>query len=924
MDSFQRRGAVDTMGCAKYVGRVGALAVALGIGVAMGNAAPVARADDTPSRESDSPTSARSDAANSAVDSRGLKLRPTPRAARANRPAAATASDMQAAIEAPQTSVRAEPVAYAATVATPPRRVAASRPTRAALTTPVAVIAPRPATESAKISALGSAASTTTPLPAHAEHSTTTPLPAHAEHPATATQVQLRRAMSSTRTLQPLYAERFATAVESVKVCACKLVLQVFQAVGSVVATQTGVDAPAPPAENPVLLALATWVRREIDRVPAIANLVDTIDAKVKEFTQLAIDRLTIATQDVVKCANPTEEVALPADLDRTVIASGLDQPTDFRFLPDGRILVVEKTGGVKILENTSQLSTPITAGVIGAATDRELGAVELDPHFEDNGYFYVAYTTTDYHDRLSRFTLANDVMDPASEFVLIDEADSGPMHHGNTMLFGPDGKLYWAFGDNAFNTNGQDLSTIYGKILRINPDGTIPEDNPFYTTPGARKEIYAYGFRNPFRMTFTPTGELLVGDVGDQAWEELNNVVAGGNYGWPSAEGSCSDCGYINPVYEYPHTPPPGRAGSITTVSVYSGTSLPEQYQNKVFISDYTLRWMKMLTFDPTYTTVLDEQTIDTDAGTAVQLLQGPDGNLYQLNIFPGTLYRIAASGGNRAPSAILTASPSNGLSPLTVQFSSAGSTDPDAGTTLSYAWDFGDGATSAEANPTWTYTSNGSYTATLTVSDGEKTGNASQKIIVGSTAPDVQILTPVDESRYNAGNTISFSATATDPEDGALPDSAYRWTVIFHHADHIHPYQDNIIGPTGTVLLSTSDHNVDTTWYEFAVTVTDSSGLSTTRSTSIKPNLVALTFTSSETEATYTIDGIPRSGVHTEQAVVGVVRELDVPSPQVVNGAEFTFNNWSDGGAKKHQISTPATNTTYTVTFNRTDSLA
>jgi glucose/arabinose dehydrogenase len=658
--------------------------------------------------------------------------------------------------------------------------------------------------------------------------------------------------------------------------------------------------------------------------IPGVAQVALAVNVKVTEISTTLIDRLTIATQEVVKCANPTEDVALPADLDRTVIASGLDQPTDFRFLPDGRILVVEKTGGVKILENTSQLNTPITAGVIGAATDRELGAVELDPNFDDNGYFYVAYTTTDYHDRLSRFTLANDVMDPASEFVLIDEADSGAMHHGNTMLFGPDGKLYWGFGDNALNTNGQDLSTIYGKILRINPDGTIPEDNPFYATPGARKEVYAYGFRNPFRMTFTPTGELLVGDVGDQAWEELNNVVAGGNYGWPSAEGSCSDCGYVNAVYEYPHTPPPGRAGSITTVTVYSGTSLPELYQNKVFVSDYTLRWMKVLTFDPTYTTVLDEQTIDTDAGTAVQLLQGPDGNLYQLNIFPGTLYRIAASGGNRAPSATLTASPPNGLSPLTVQFSSAGSTDPDAGTTLSYVWDFGDGAASTEPNPTRTYTVNGNYTVTLIVSDGEKTGTASQNIIVGSTAPNVQILTPVDESRYNAGNTISFSAMATDPEDGELPDSAYRWTVIFHHADHIHPYQDNIVGPTGTVTLSTSEHNVDTTWYEFAVTVTDTSGLSTTRSTSIKPNLVALTFAGSETGATYTIDGIPHSGIHTEQAVVGVVRDLDVPSPQVVNGAKLTFNNWSDGGTKQHQISTPATDTTYTVTFDRTSLLA
>ncbi len=700
-----------------------------------------------------------------------------------------------------------------------------------------------------------------------------------------------------------------------------------FGAVGTLLGNEDVGDAPNPPVENPLVSALAAWARRgteQIKQLPFIGPALIAAEEEFKKVYQMVVDRLTIASQEVVKCANPTEEVPLPADLDRVPVASGLDQPTDFRFLPDGRILIVEKTGAVKIVQNADQVTTPVTIGVIAAATDRELGAVELDPNFAENGHFYVAYTTRDYHDRLSRFTIANDTLDLTSEFVLLDEADSGAMHHGNTVLFGQDGKLYWAFGDNALNTNGQDLSTIYGKILRLNPDGTIPEDNPFYNSPNARKEIYAYGFRNPFRMTFTPNGNLLVGDVGDKAWEELNNVVAGGNYGWPSAEGACDGCGYIDPIYEYPHTPPPVRAGSITTVTVYNGTALPEQYQNKVFISDYTLRWVKMLTFDPDYTTVLNEQTLDTEAGTTVQLLPGPDGNLYQLNIYPGTLYRIEASDGNRAPSAVLTATPGKGYAPLDVQFSSEGSSDPDPDTTLSYNWDFGDGATSTTANPTRTYTSDGTYTVTLTVSDGSKTGRATQEIVVGSTAPEVQILTPVNESNYNAGDVISFTATATDAEDGTLPDSAYKWTVIFHHADHIHPYKDNIVGPTGSVTLSTSDHNVDTTWYEFAVTVTDSSGLSTTRSTNIKPNLVTLGFKSNQPDATYTIDGIPHTGTYTEQAVVGVVRVLGAPSPQIVNGAQFTFNNWSDGGAQQHQISTPTTDATYTVTFDITDANA
>ena len=136
--------------------------------------------------------------------------------------------------------------------------------------------------------------------------------------------------------------------------------------------------------------------------------------------------------------------------------------------------------------------------------------------------------------------------------------------------------------------------------------------------------------------------------------------MTAGANYGWPLAEGVCDGCG--SPIRSTPmrHTDPPAKAGSITGVMVYTGDTFGEEYQNKVFIADYTLGWIKELTFDSTYTSFISEKMFDDQAGTVVKLAQGPDGNIYQLNIFPGRLSVIAPSGGNRAPTArVITATP-------------------------------------------------------------------------------------------------------------------------------------------------------------------------------------------------------------------------------------------------------------------------
>ena len=354
------------------------------------------------------------------------------------------------------------------------------------------------------------------------------------------------------------------------------------------------------------------------------------------------------------------------SDFQRTAFVSGLTQPTDFRFLPrvteDGpdRILFVEKGGAVKVYNGTEMQETPVMTLPVATKWARGVNGVEVDPDFNSNGYVYVSYIGADNIERLSRFTVTDPkadvlVADPSTEKVLLvgDEV-AGDDHHGGEIRY-IDGKLYWATGDNVCcsvvdGSNSQDLSNIYGKVLRINPDGTIPADNPYYNVPGARKEIYATGLRNPFRGGVTPDGQLLLGDVGQNTWEEINLVSAGANFGWPAAEGVCPNpqCttgsdGTTKPIYAYQHG---GSGGSsITSIMVYDGDKFGDQYDNAIFFADHNQKWVKVMKCDAGYTSCGAPTTIISQAGGTTRLAQGPDGNIYQLTL-DGTLYRITPSG--------------------------------------------------------------------------------------------------------------------------------------------------------------------------------------------------------------------------------------------------------------------------------------
>ena len=315
-----------------------------------------------------------------------------------------------------------------------------------------------------------------------------------------------------------------------------------------------------------------------------------------------------------IAMAATSSATTLPVGFTETVVAS-VSQPTALAFAPDGRVFVAEQTGALRVIDAASNLlATPFVSLTVDSNGERGLLGVELDLNFATNSFVYVYYTATtpSIHNRVSRFTANGNVAAANSELPLLDlDALGATNHNGGAIHFGLDGKLYIAVGENANSANAQVLTNLLGKILRINADGTIPSDNPFFNdpTPGLRKEIWAYGFRNPWRFTVQPvTGALVIADVGDNTWEEVDIGVAGGNFGWPGMEGDhCTGVGAcvgLLDVFEYNHN---GSGAAVTGGDFYGGRTFPAGFGNVYFYGDSVLSFLRYLVFDANNAVISD-----------------------------------------------------------------------------------------------------------------------------------------------------------------------------------------------------------------------------------------------------------------------------------------------------------------------------
>jgi glucose/arabinose dehydrogenase len=634
------------------------------------------------------------------------------------------------------------------------------------------------------------------------------------------------------------------------------------------------------------------------------------------------------------------------ADYQQVQLAAGsakLGEAMSFTVLPDRTVVHTARDGSVRVT-NAAGNATTLAAKLNVYTHDEEgLQGIVADPNFASNRYLYLYYSprlSTPDGDaptegteaqfapfkgelHLSRFVLKTDnTLDLTSEKVVLRVPnDRGQCcHTGGDLDFDAAGNLYLTTGDdsNPFVSDGYapidertnrnpqfdaqrssgNTNDLRGKVLRIKPqaDGTytVPSGNLFAPgTARTRPEIYAMGFRNPFRMNVDKaTGVVYLGDYGPDAGVtnanrgpsgqvEFNRITSAGNYGWPYCTGSNTstesynrftfpsgpsgakyDCA-TGPTNTSPRntglaklpaprgawikyagdegSPPEFGSGSESPMGgpVYrfdpnldSATKFPQSLDGKYFAGEYGRRWIKAIGVDADGSRGAIEAF--PWSGTQVMDLNfGPEGALYVLDYGTGAndqaLYRIDYKGNTpRPPTAKVAADKVSGAIPLTVAFSSAGSADPEGGA-LTYRWDFGDGGTSTAANPSHTYTTAGSYSPKLTVTDPTGlTGSASVLVTAGNTAPTVTLRLPGNGALFSFGDTVPFQVTATDPEDGPVDCSRVKVTYLLGHDSHRHQITQKT-GCSGTIPVPVDgEHDAAANIYGvFDAEYTDNAGL-------------------------------------------------------------------------------------------------
>jgi glucose/arabinose dehydrogenase len=619
------------------------------------------------------------------------------------------------------------------------------------------------------------------------------------------------------------------------------------------------------------------------------------------------------------------EAEAVPTRFTDTTLVEGFDSATSMAIAPDGRIFVCEQAGRLHVIQDGRLLSEPFLTVATHTSGERGLLGVAFDPDFPRQPYVYVYYTATEprVHNRLSRFTARGNKAEPGSERILLElEPLSASIHNGGALHFGADGKLYLAVGDNGESSHAPKLTTLMGKLLRLEKDGSIPSDNPFYTrATGVYRAIWAIGLRNPFSFAVQPgTGRIFINDVGQTRWEEINEGIAGAHYGWPDTEGPTSDARYRAPLFAYPHGSSTSSGCAITAGTFYNPprSQFPSEYVGLYFFSDYCSGWIR--TFDPRSGTA---SVFATGLDAPVDLDVGPDGSIYYLDRQDDSVHRIRYTAAGEMP--VIALQPASRTVPpgQSVTFTmSASGTSP-----LRYQWQRNGtdlpGQTSASLTlPSVALAESGvRFRVRVSNDHGSALSNEAVLTVRGGTAPVATLVSPAEGTRYAAGDVITFEGRGTDMEDGTLSASAFTWRVDFHHDDHVHPFLATTRGVTeGTFTAPPRGETAANVWYRIHLTVVDSSGSTHEVFRDVYPRKVKLRVDTEPAGLRVTLDGQPQDTPLEVESVVGVVRALGVVPPQVKDGRTYVFDRWSDGGAETHDVSTPTTDTRYTAMFRAT----
>lgn len=722
----------------------------------------------------------------------------------------------------------------------------------------------------------------------------------------------------------------------------------------------------------------------------------------------VGIGLLLIAVGLVASFLTKTE-VVLAAPVDPGFKESTLfniQSPTALAFTYDGRILATSQRGQLYVYKNNQLISTPALdlsqGNRVCYNSERGLLGLALDPSFATNRYIYTFYTfnqanytpanncpnsSSDIpqhpYNRVSRWVLGDDnKVVTTTEKILIDRLDSFcANHNGGDLKFGKDGLLYVSVGDSGCqitppysgqdgNGNSRRLDIPLGKILRVNPDGSIPASNPYNNAPDSRrctdpagptsgtgpcKETYAWGLRNPFRFAFRPdSDEFYINDVGGGRWEEINKGRINADYGWNIREGYCNrgtndqNCNFNpeavvtstpnvfrGPLYAYEH----GTCNSITGGTFVPNGVWPAAYDGAYLFGDYVCNKVFRLTYNASNNTY-GQLDFLTNVGIAY-LGFGPytvNGQQTQALFYAnhsGGQVRVVYYDGttNRSPTVDgIAANPTGGNIPLNVAFSAINPVDLDAGQTLTYTWTFGDTTPPVQTSgPTvnHTYQANGIFTATLQITDsaGGSSDIVKVKITAGNTPPQPVIISPTPDFKFHVGETITLNGTATDAENSS--PLTLTWQVeLLHNGPDTIPHTHPLLSPTdGNNVVFNAPQPEGFTGAEGSylivrLTATDPGGASSTITRALLPEKVNLTFTSTPVGARLWVNGsVITTGTPAAQVVSWVGYQFGVnitQTTQTISGTNAVFQNWSDGGATAHSITTPGEDAVYNANFS------
>jgi glucose/arabinose dehydrogenase/PKD repeat protein len=662
----------------------------------------------------------------------------------------------------------------------------------------------------------------------------------------------------------------------------------------------------------------------------------------------------------------------VPAGFEDVLIAA-VPNATALAVVPGGRLLIGSQLGRIYVFTGGT-LRTPAALDLGSsncAYRERGLTGIAVDPQFATNRFIYVGYVFNKFGDcnaevgptpvsRVSRFVLNDDnTIARTSEHVLIDNVPNQTGAHSlDDIDIGPDGNLYITIGDGGcdyagdsgcFNTNdaAQDRRALVGKLIRITRDGGIPAGNPFTGANTVRchltgvapagsicQEIYAYGLRNPWRLTFDPNvpGRLLINDVGQDTWEEINEAIAGANYGWNSREGFCvrdslTNCsptppaGLTNPIFAYDHS----ECAAVTGGAFVPRGIWPQEYDGVYMFSDWVCGKIFKLVRQPNGTYAKQLFAHSLGVGSAVELAFVPHAGrqslFYTSSENGGELRRITFIGdANDQPVAAFSASPRFGPLPLTVDFNAAASTDPD-GDTLTYRWTFGDGTPDAfGVTVRHVYSASGVFNPVLTVTDpAGASSTATTRIDAGNTPPQPAISSPGSSQQFAVGDTIVLQGSATDAEDGQLPGTSLTWVVLLHHNTHTHGFLPPTTG-SRVEFRAPGPENLEaaaTSYLEIHLTARDSRGLETRVEQNLMPRFARLDFTTDPPGARLRVDDADVTAPASFMSWVNFPVAVEAPAQTGPDGSQLVFARWSDGGAQTHQIVTPAAPSAYTAFF-------